>query len=465
MSDRQPILVSASVVEGAVRTERSGAAVGITRAASLIPLTLAVLLGATALTGVLYLYPPPSLALVLGGGIGLMALVALTLAKYEAAALLGFLLLGVVFVEPSPPDVVFAVVIAIAAVTGRIELSRVRPVVALLLGTFIALNLVSAFEAIDPARAGLFFSITFYLIVFAVWLCSFVDSPGRARVVVVGYVIAAVASAVVSSLALFVPFPGSEIFLLEGCCRAKGLFQDANAFGPFLVPAAVIVLQEVFEPRLLNVNRLIKVLAVLILLIGVLASFSRGAWINAAIALVVLFVVMAIRRGGARRAGKMLALLLAVGAGIAAVVSLTGSVQFLDQRAALQEYDTSRFSAQRTGIELASTNPVGIGPGQFEDIADISTHSTYVRVLAEQGLVGFAVIFALLMVTLLLATRNALAGRSTYGIGSAALLAAWCGILVNSLVVDTLHWRHLWMIAALIWVGSMWGAPARNELR
>ena len=33
--------------------------------------------------------------------------------------------------------------------------------------------------------------------------------------------------------------------------------------------------------------------------------------------------------------------------------------------------------------------------------------------------------------------------------------AAWVGILANSLFVDTLHWRHLWLLAALIWAGWM----------
>ena len=48
-----------------------------------------------------------------------------------------------------------------------------------------------------------------------------------------------------------------------------------------------------------------------------------------------------------------------------------------------------------------------------------------------------------------------MAGRGTYGIGSAALLAAWCGLLANSAVIDTLHWRHLWLVAALIWAAAM----------
>jgi len=28
-------------------------------------------------------------------------------------------------------------------------------------------------------------------------------------------------------------------------------------------------------------------------------------------------------------------------------------------------------------------------------------------------------------------------------------MAAWCGLVANSFFVDTLHWRHLWLVAAL----------------
>jgi hypothetical protein len=59
-----------------------------------------------------------------------------------------------------------------------------------------------------------------------------------------------------------------------------------------------------------------------------------------------------------------------------------------------------------------------------------------------------------MVLTLGFALRNASFGRDTYGIGSAALLAAWCGLLANSVFVDTLHWRHLWLVAALVWAGT-----------
>jgi O-antigen ligase len=96
-----------------------------------------------------------------------------------------------------------------------------------------------------------------------------------------------------------------------------------------------------------------------------------------------------------------------------------------------------------------------VGPGQFELRVPISAHSTYVRTLAEQGGFGLVLIAALFLTTLVFAGNNAVRGRDTYGIGSAALLGAWVGLLVNSFVVDTLHWRHLWFVAALIWVGAM----------
>jgi O-antigen ligase len=81
----------------------------------------------------------------------------------------------------------------------------------------------------------------------------------------------------------------------------------------------------------------------------------------------------------------------------------------------------------------------------------VSTHSLYVRTLAEQGFLGLFVALALVGATLAFAARNAWRGYDLHGLSSLSLLAAWCGLLANSAFVDTLHWRHLWLVAALIW--------------
>ena len=96
----------------------------------------------------------------------------------------------------------------------------------------------------------------------------------------------------------------------------------------------------------------------------------------------------------------------------------------------------------------------GIGPGQYADVVGIAAHSTYLRALGEEGVLGFTLIVALFLVTLILAWGNVLAGRTTFGISAGLLLGLWVGLIANSFFIDTLHWRHLWLVAGLIWVGS-----------
>lgn len=422
-------------------------------AAALASLSLLALIAA-GMALVLYRFPP-SWWVVAALSVGLLGVLALAIARYETAVTVGFLLFGVVAVEPAPPDAVFIVVIAVAVVTGRFNLSRVPLVVLSLLGGFIFMNLLSSIEAIDPDTAARFMAITMYLAVFAVWFTSYLNSERRARAVVRAYIAPAAFFGLLASVALFVPLPGSEQILRYEGTRATGLFEDPNVFGPFLVPAALILLQEILDPRLLRASRGTKIATFLILTGGVLFSYSRAAWVNYAVAVLVLLCILAMRRGGGRKALGVLTILVVTAIGVVGTLTLTDSTDFLEQRARFQSYDTARFSAQRTGIELAEQYPAGIGPGQFELLSPISTHSTYVRTLAEQGLIGLCLLVALFLATLIFAGRNAVLGRDSYGVGSATLLAAWVGLLVNSLVVDTLHWRHLWFVAALIWVGTM----------
>ena len=422
-------------------------------AAALVLLFLAV--------GVVLGRSPLPVPIVVAFGVGLLGTLALALSRYDAAVALGVLLLAVVRIEPAPSDLVFAVVIAVALVTGRLFLERVPLSVSVLVAGFLALNLLAATVSTDSARAVAYFAITLYLGVFALWFCAYVCSIRRARLILLAYLVGAALSAAVACLALVAPFPGASAFV-DGP-RAQGLFKDPNVFGPFLVPAVLILMEETVAPRLLRFRLSTKLLLLSVLTVGVVFSFSRAAWLNLAVGMLVLLVVLALRRGGGRRAMTMLVVSLVAGAALFGVVAATSSATFLTERAGLQDYDVQRFGTQATGLEIAATHPLGIGPGQFEAVSELSAHSTYVRALAEEGVVGALLIFTLMLLTLGFAARNVALGVDTYGIGSAALLAAWCGLLVNSSFVDTLHWRHLWLVAALIWAGTAFraGYPGR----
>ena len=181
---------------------------------------------------------------------------------------------------------------------------------------------------------------------------------------------AAVVSALVSTLALLVPFPGHDLFTRIG--RAEGLFKDPNVFGPFLVPAALIVLEEILTPRLLRGRRTTKAVAVLLLCLGVLFSYSRAAWLNLVVGLVVVLVVVQLPARGGKSAARALAVVLVALAALAAVVAFSGSLSFLEQRAKVhQSYDSGRFEGAVREHQMGAADPFGIGPGQFEARAHI----------------------------------------------------------------------------------------------
>lgn len=405
-----------------------------------------------------------SLAKALAGGLGMASVLALAIARYDLAVGLGFFLQGVVLFEPAPPDAVFAIVIAVAVVTGRFHITRAPRSVLGLLALLIVLNLVSMLDAVGPSAAVRFFFITAYLAIFAIWMCGYVDSRRRAKVVVVAWLAIAALSAVLAILAVTFSVPYREVLL--NTARARALFEDPNVYGPFLVPITVILLeQRLSRAPLVRMRAWTSTALLLTLALGILFSYSRAAWANTLIAVLIMLGCSAFRRAGAQRAMGALVGLLLVGVAVVSVIETTGSVGFLDQRAKVQSYDTQRFGAQRFGYELGWTHPIGIGPGQFQFHYPVESHSTYVRVMSEQGILGIATWIGVLLTTLVLAIRNVALGRDTYGIGSAALLGAWCGLIFNSAVVDTLHWRHLWMVAALIWAGAMRDRVAAQKRR
>jgi O-antigen ligase len=407
--------------------------------------------GAAAIAGPELARRPPSLVIV-GGLVAVAALLALAVSSFQAVVALGFLLLGVVKVEPAPTDALLAIAIALSL--ARLDLRRVPGPMLVTVVALLALNLLSATGAVRLGDSLRFLAITLYLAVFAIWLAAWLTSASRMRRVIGAYVAGAVVTAAASVLAAVgVPFPGDTALIGESV-RAQGLFKDPNVFGPFLIPAALILLEETVRPRLLGLRRTTSVVALSVLVLGVIFAYSRAGWLNFVVALVVMLAVMAARADATPRVAGLLAVVLALGGLAVAAVGASGSGDILRERAQTQRYDTERFDAQRGGVKLAETHPLGIGPGQFEVVSPISSHSIYVRVMAEQGPIGLAALIVLLGGTLVLAIRNAIDGRDAFGVGSATLLGAWCGLLANSAFVDTLHWRHLWLLAALIWVAS-----------
>ncbi len=376
----------------------------------------------------------------------------LALARPLAAFTLGFALLGIVRIQPAPVDVVFALLIATSFVVQRVR-PRVPAFVAFPLLAFVLLSILSIANAAGLHRALQFEAITIYMIALAVWLSWAFTQPDWVHAAAKAYIVVAVISAALGPLALYLPLPGKNLFLWNGSSRAEGLFKDPNVYSAFLVPAAIILLEELTTPRLLKWRRSAVVGAFGVVSLGVLVAYSRAAWLDYALAVATLLFVQATRRGGLKRAFGSMTVILVSATAAFVVLSATGSLAFLRSRSKLENYDTQRFSTQADALHQMTRHVFGYGPGQSEVLLPISTHSTYARAAFEQGLLGLAAVVLVFAGTMLCAFLLARRRLDVHGVGTAALLGIWLGQCVNSFFIDTLHWRHLWIIAGLIWGG------------
>ena len=334
---------------------------------------------------------PISPMFVAAGCVGIVAVLALAILRYDAAVALGILLLPVVRAEPAPVDAVLAIVIAVAAVTNRLELRRVPLSMLALCSLFIALNLLASMEALQSNIAARYLSVTIYCIAIGFWICGYVDSEKRARLVIKAYIVSAVLISVASSLALFVKFPNSNLLLTEDFDRARGLFKDPNVYGPYLIPAALIFAQESLRPRLLQaqpadpdllLRRAGRRHPVLLLARRVAEPGDRRARDDARDRAAPRRLAARVHdaRGHLVRDGRHL-----LGRVLVRLAGLPGGAG-----EASRPTTTSGSARRRSACELAEENPIGIGPGQFELVAPLSAHSTYVRAVAEEGVLGAA---------------------------------------------------------------------------
>jgi hypothetical protein len=143
------------------------------------------------------------------------------------------------------------------------------------------------------------------------------------------------------------------------------------------------------------------------------------------------------------------------------VINMLDLGGFLRWRAtSFQTYDSVRFARQAAGVEAGLTHVFGIGPGQL-----FHAHSLYARTLGEYGIPGFISLLACFFIVFASVSLRAMQETSKpYGLSPRVMCACFAGLLMNSLVIDTIHWRHFWVVFALSWTVASAGVdPAWSE--
>jgi O-antigen ligase len=357
-----------------------------------------------------------------------------------------------VFIEPSPYEVVALLTMLVFALSGLALRAAIAP---LALG-LIFINIgyaISVVQVSDQTKPVTWVLISIFMSATAIFYAAMLGTSTQRRLNLLlrGYIVGAFVASAVAIAAYFHLFGGkSELFMLYG--RARGTFNDPNVLAAFVALPALLLFRRMLAGRLISGIPLLLMLAALFL------SFSRGAWVQFALAAALLMVLSFVTsRTGTERIRILIISLFGVlaDAGLIAALLSSGKVADLfSERAALeQSYDVGRygrFGRYGLGADLALEHPFGIGPLQFADRFTEDPHNTFLNEFMSGGwLAGFAY-FALCAVTIVMSTRL-LFLRTPWQPVYHIIYAAYVAVVIESVFIDIEHWRHYFLILGVLW--------------
>lgn len=354
---------------------------------------------------------------------------------------------GFVFVEPSPAEIWFLLSVPFI-------LMRFRTNFQLLISfgmIFIPMLLSASVGYLALGYYNLrFVAIDLYLMFLFLFFASSLNSlksritpEDLLKILMGGWTIAGLVNVSAGLISFFAP---AKIFAssIRFGVRLTGFFKDPNVLGPFLVPSALYFLRELFRSK---EHRILNFLLFVFISLGVFLTFSRAAWANYVVTLSIYFTFTVFNRKTFKRSVVLAVVLLSL---LVALFYLSSHIYLFDvnlqdfmfSRLRLQSYDEYRFEAQSRFVDIISSTSIlfGTGPGNYEHFTNLAAHSLYARYIGERGLLGFVLFVIFLGMSFRKASKSKL---------KKFLIPVIIGQLINSFFIDSLHWRHFWILLSL----------------
>ncbi len=413
---------------------------------------------------------------------------------------------------PSVPDlgqVFFALALAGWLARGLVQRRLVIPLNQLLLplGIYLAVGLFSLLQAAS-LEEGLKEIVKWAEIAVAlVIVMSEAQRGTRVRWIIAAILAAGVAQAAVGIWEYQFRGTGPETFLLpSGQYRAYGTFEQPNPYAGFLgliwplAAGLAWAMAARVWPKVRarapgwgwEVASLAGLAAMtLMMVVGLYASSSRGAWLGAAAAVLAMalflsrrlriglaLAVLALAAGwGLWQAGLLPASLTSRLADVADFVNVTDvrGININDANFALVE----RLAHWQAAVSMAEEHPwLGVGLGNYATAYPAvrllnwpnalgHAHNIYLNALAETGLVGLAA-YVLLWAWVIALTIRVLNHASGLERGLAlGLLGAWAHLsahqIVDDLYVNNIHFLIAGLLALLIYLSKSTAGHGSNS--
>jgi hypothetical protein len=370
---------------------------------------------------------------------------------------------AIVFIEPSPYELVTLAAIVIFFAIGL----RLRLVFMPLLLLLFLLNIgysISAASLMDKPEVSNWIATSWYMAVTVIFLAMVLSEDTAARLDMIsrGLIVGGLIAATAGIAGYFNLVPGGHN-LLTLYDRASGTFKDPNVLAAFLILPALFALQSVVSDDFRKSFR--STIALGIMALAILLAFSRAAWGGLAITSGFMLALMVLTSKSRTQRSRIIVMAVVMAIIVVALVAVLLSFdsigEMFKQRASFdQSYDEGRFGRfgrHILGADMALDLPFGIGPLQFHKYFPEDTHNSYLNAFMSGGWIAGVCYPALVFITVITGFRHIFV-PVPWQRAYLAIFAAFLGTVGESFIIDTDHWRHFWMM-----LGAMWGMFAAAQ--
>jgi hypothetical protein len=370
---------------------------------------------------------------------------------------------AIVSVEPSPYELMTLLASVIFFATGL----RLRLVFMPLLLLLVLLNIgysIGAIPVLEQSEVANWIATSWYMAITVMFFAMVVSEDTQARLDMLrrGLIVGALVASIAGIAGYFNLIPGGHD-LLTLYDRARGTFKDPNVFAAFLILPALFALQSVVSDPFWKALR--STISLGIIALAILLAFSRAAWGGLALTsgfMLALMVLTSRSRAQRSRIVVMAVVTVAIVVALLAVLLSFDTIsEMFNQRASFdQSYDEGRFGRfgrHILGAAMALDLPFGIGPLQFHNYFPEDTHNSYLNAFMSGGWLAGICYPALVFITVIMGFRHVFV-PVPWQRAYLAIFAAFLGIVGESFIIDTDHWRHFWLM-----LGTMWGMFAAAQ--
>jgi O-antigen ligase len=374
-----------------------------------------------------------------------------------------------VFIEPSPYEMLFPLLVLVFLPFGLHLTSAAAPLVVFLLLYNLG-GLASLVPYLGDDVGERFIAISFFMALTAVLFAALVaeDTERRMRIIRSAWIMAALVASAPAILGYFDVAGMAAKFAPIG--RAQGTFKDPNVYATFLAAPIVFLMQSLMTGTARR--PLLSSAVLLVLLAGLFLSFSRGGWGVAAGSVLVMVGMTFITTPDFRLRSRLListvigAVLVVVLATLALTIEPVQEL-FVERWSLHQSYDvgeTGRFANQLNAVPMLLENPNGLGPQRFYLTFGSDPHNVYVNAFASYGWLGGLAYFLLIAAALSTCWRIVLT-PSPWRNHAIAVAAPLLLVIIQGVQIDTDHWRHFYLLLGLAFglLSATWRRAPRSE--